>query len=82
MSEQMDGQEKQCPKCAGAMEQGFVADLMGPLAGDVSKWNPGPPKSAFFTLTKRSYKELPMAAFRCASCGYVEFYAAKEFGRQ
>lgn len=44
-------------------------------------WNPGPPEYSFFTLTKRSPKSLPMAAFRCSDCGLVEFYADKQFAR-
>lgn len=74
--------ETSCPKCEKSMEQGFVADKMGHFYGDVTHWNPGPPESSFFTLTKLSYKALPMGAFRCPNCGLVEFYAGKEFARK
>jgi predicted nucleic-acid-binding Zn-ribbon protein len=79
--EKMAELQKSCPKCDERMEQGFVADKIGELWGDVSMWNPGPPESSFFTLTKRSPKALPMAAFRCSQCGLVEFYADNQFAR-
>lgn len=69
-----------CPKCNGKMNQGFVADKTH-LAIEVMMWRPGPPETSFFSGTKLPGGALPMAAFRCAHCGFVEFYANQSFGR-
>ena len=68
-----------CPKCQGEMIQGFVADFTH--AGVVvATWVQGPPEKAFWTGTKiEPRKKLPVATFRCASCGFLESYARKEF---
>jgi len=64
------------------MEQGFVPDF---THGDqlVNQWAPGPPKKSFWASTKVPKAELvPVAAFRCRSCGFLEFYARDEFAAQ
>jgi hypothetical protein len=44
-------------------------------------WQLGPAKKSFWGGLKISSRAalLPMAAFRCQTCGYVEFYAREEF---
>jgi hypothetical protein len=70
-----------CWKCDGEMTQGFVVDKThGGVA--VGEWGPGAPTASFWTGTKRPTESLPIGAFRCSSCGYLEFYAGEEFGRQ
>jgi hypothetical protein len=70
-----------CWKCDGEMTQGFVVDKThGGVA--VGEWGPGAPTTSFWTGTKRPAESLPIGAFRCSSCGYLEFYAGEEFGRQ
>ncbi len=77
----MDAATITCPKCNGAMNQGFVADKTHG-ATEVAMWRPGPPERSFFSGTKLPKDSLPMAAFCCEHCGFVEFYASKLFGRQ
>jgi predicted nucleic-acid-binding Zn-ribbon protein len=67
-----------CPKCNCQMEQGFIVD-MGHAVRLVSKWAPGVPRKAFLYKTKKPEYELPLGAFRCSSCGYVELYAGPNF---
>ncbi|QDT74769.1 PF20097 family protein [Lacipirellula limnantheis] len=69
-----------CPKCNGQMNQGFVADKTR-AAVEVMTWRPGPPETSFFSGTKLPAGSLPIAAFCCEHCGYLEFYASKLFGR-
>jgi hypothetical protein len=69
-----------CPKCNGQMNQGFVADKTH-LAVEVITWRPGPPETSFLSGTKLPTGSLPIAAFCCEHCGYLEFYANKLFGR-
>lgn len=61
------------------MVQGFVPDYApgGPV---VESWQKGPPKKAFWTRTKAPLTEgIPIGAFRCVKCGYLEFYANVNF---
>ena len=60
------------------MEQGFAVDSThGGLC--VSHWAPGSPMKSFWTGTKLPSDRLPIGAFRCSGCGYLEFYADKVF---
>ena len=71
-----------CPKCKGSMEQGFVTDnTYGAVA--VSQWVAGAPQKSFWTGTKVPKRAcVPIGGYRCASCGYLEFYARTEFVAQ
>jgi|WetSurMetagenome_2_1015567.scaffolds.fasta_scaffold228910_2 hypothetical protein len=74
--------DRRCPKCGGEMVQGFVPDLTygGQL---VPKWHEGRPQKSFWTVTKGAADEgVPMGAFRCAKCGYLEFFADPQFAAQ
>ncbi|MGB1130014.1 MAG: hypothetical protein ACPG4K_08185 [Haloferula sp.] len=78
-SDKMTKHPTNCPKCEGRMEQGYVPDhaYSSILVG---KWHPGPPPMAFWSETKAPAREgIPMGAFRCDQCGYLEFYARHEF---
>ena len=77
----MSDQSRVCCKCDGQLVQGFVVDhTYGGIAA--GEWGPGAPKSSFWTGTKRPADTLPIGAFRCLSCGYLEFYAGEQFGSQ
>lgn len=72
--------EAKCPKCGGEMQQGFVPDCTygGPLTG---RWFPGPPRRGWLAeITALNLRSgIPIGAFRCAGCGYLEFYADGRF---
>ncbi|MDB5344392.1 MAG: hypothetical protein JWP89_2769 [Schlesneria sp.] len=76
----MDQVPSVCPKCQGEMIQGHALDCTygGVL---VSSWQEGPPKKAFWGGLKipRRHSLLPLGAYRCQTCGYLEFYAREEF---
>jgi hypothetical protein len=61
------------------MEQGFVLDnTYG--ARVVSQWAAGAPVKSFWVGTKPPDDKLvPIGAYRCASCGFLELYARQEF---
>jgi predicted nucleic-acid-binding Zn-ribbon protein len=73
---------ERCPKCDGQMEQGFILDMT--YGGRVvSKWAAGAPIKSVWSGTKLPEEKLiPVGAFRCASCGYLESYARDEFAAQ
>ena len=61
---------QQCPKCNGRMEQGFILDK-GLNKQYVSRWAAGQPEKSFFTGVADT-QAIPIGAFRCSSCGYLE----------
>jgi hypothetical protein len=70
-----------CCKCEGPLVQGFVLDRTYGAIG-AGEWGPGAPTSSFWTGVKRPAETLPIGAFRCSSCGFIEFYAGEEFGKR
>jgi hypothetical protein len=71
-----------CPKCKGNMVGGFIPDVTyGGFI--VTGWHEGDPKKSFWMRTKVSLEDcVPIRAFRCSGCGFLELYADKKFGAQ
>ncbi len=68
-----------CPKCSGTMEQGFIPDFAHSSIL-VGSWHEKHPKKSFFRRTDASFKDgIPIGAFRCADCGFLELYADERF---
>jgi hypothetical protein len=68
-----------CPKCQGELVQGFIPDLAFAQAV-VGHWYKGPPRTHYSGDMKvPALGGLPIAAFRCSQCGYLELYADKEY---
>ena len=67
-----------CPKCNVLMEQGLLADFQ---QGGVIQtlWVAGDQELEFNAwigeLMPKSRRRLPVLAFRCPECGFLEFYA-------
>jgi hypothetical protein len=74
-------QSSLCPKCNSPMEQGYVVD-MSHAARFVSSWARGAPQQSWILNTRLPKETLPIGAFRCSSCGYVESYAREEFAAE
>jgi predicted Zn-ribbon and HTH transcriptional regulator len=73
---------ERCPKCKGAMVQGFIFEFDGPLR-KVSSWVEGAPEKSFWQKTKvRKEKIVPIGTYRCSVCGFLESYARDEFAAQ
>lgn len=70
----MTDSEINCPKCKNAMEEGFEIGGFGPI---VDKWIGGQPEHGWLGLGLKvgGRKSLPIAIYRCSSCGYLERYA-------
>lgn len=72
----------ECPKCRGTMVQGFVPDYSH-AAILVGGWHPGQPQKSFWTRTKAPrVNGLPIGAFRCQRCGFLEFYSDARFAAE
>jgi hypothetical protein len=77
-----------CPKCNHPMEQGNVLDhvVQGLLSerlrlvSHLSHWAPVPASRSYWTAAELpDDKLIPIATYRCSSCGYLECYARREF---
>ncbi len=72
-------QEPKCPQCQGAMVQGFIPDYAHSMK-TVASWVEGRPRRSWWQWTKVPVGGgVPIAAFRCSKCGYLEFYADEKF---
>ena len=74
----MDESNLNCPKCAGEMEEGFIADHG---YGNVrsSDWVEGAPVKSFWSGTRiNDKKQYRVRTMRCVRCGYLESYAIDE----
>ena len=68
-----------CPKCQSQMASGFIPDF-APGGHFISAWHEGQPRKSFWGGLKLRWTDVqPIRAFRCANCGYLEFYADKQF---
>ena len=71
----MPAREPRCPKCEGAMEEGYVADYAHGAIRQ-SEWVDGEPERSFWTgLKVKGHAQVPVTALRCSLCGFLEFYA-------
>jgi DNA-directed RNA polymerase subunit RPC12/RpoP len=65
-----------CPKCQKTMEEGHIPDI-GHDHVTPSAWSHGlaEPRRFFGGIKFESKEQIPLSAYRCPSCGYVELYA-------
>lgn len=75
-------QDLKCPKCQNEMVQGFIPDYTF-MARWIASWIEGQPKRSFIRYTKVPIGGgIPIAAFRCKQCGYLELYSDDKFAAQ
>jgi ribosomal protein L40E len=75
----MNNSEKVCPKCNGKMEIGFTPDYSY-MKISVSSWVRGIPKKSFISKLLVPYADrIPIAAYRCTKCGFIEYYSDEKF---
>ena len=71
--------EKECGKCGALLEEGFVPDYGHLQVPQPVTWVEGKPQSSIWTGTKiGNRRQLEVAAYRCTSCGCIEFYALED----
>lgn len=64
----------QCPKCNGAMVEGFVPTEKSSMPL-ISVWVEGPPQKGWMGNVKQPGTPIPIETWRCRRCGYLESYA-------
>ena len=62
-----------CSKCSGSMEIGWLIDR-GHYRLDSLHWVKGSPEAALLSGVKEPKNPLPVIAYCCVACGYVEMY--------
>ena len=68
--------ELTCPRCAGPMEDGFVADKAHYSVPETQSWVEGAPERSFWSgLQMKNREVLRVMTYRCEKCGYLESYA-------
>lgn len=66
-----------CPKCAGAMVEGFELDESHGWRRPAG-WVEGKPQRSVWTgVSLRGRRQLPIRSFRCRRCGFLESYATE-----
>jgi hypothetical protein len=71
-------EQPRCGKCQGTMELGHIPDTSRNRATP-SAWLAGPPESRSFFLgiQWKADLQIPLSAFRCTQCAFVEIYAKR-----
>ncbi len=65
-----------CPKCAGAMAQGYLVDRDSSGGHQVGNWIEGAPdKRKWLGLIIGKAAKLEVQTWRCGRCGFLESYA-------
>ena len=65
-----------CPKCEKSMDRGHIPDLAHGAVRP-SAWAPGEAVGQGFLggIKYKAKVTIPLSAYRCSACGYVELYA-------
>jgi hypothetical protein len=67
--------ERKCSKCSGDMELGFIVDKSRE-SWLPSEWIEGPPEINWYgSIKTKDRNTFWTEAWRCKSCGFLEFYA-------
>ena len=66
-----------CPKCASAMEEGFLLDKTDPTGFPLApEWAEGTPEPSMWTgLKLKGRVRHKVTTYRCTHCGFLESYA-------
>jgi hypothetical protein len=67
-----------CPKCNEFMDRGHIPDYAhGDVMALQTVWSPGDPVPRRFQTGIKADRDaqIPVTAYRCAACGFVELYA-------
>jgi hypothetical protein len=67
-----------CLRCKQPMEQGYMIDRGHGNAKHVANWVEGEPDLRWYGIKTRGHHQIPVAAYRCTTCGAVELRAVDE----
>ena len=64
-----------CLRCGVAMDEGYLADGGYGATIEVATWVGGAPDVRWHGVKTKGHDRIPLSAYRCAKCGFVEFRA-------
>ena len=67
-----------CLRCQSDMDTGYVLDQGHHSREQVANWVGGPPDLRWHGLSTKGHVKVPLVAYRCRECGYVELRAPKK----
>ena len=71
-----------CPKCQGQMSPGYIPDFDENIIRQ-SNFYAGEPRTGWGGSLKINQNDaLPVRAYCCVACGFLEFYASEKFKAQ
>ena len=75
----MTTDQLKCPKCDGAMEEGYCLDHSALGGAGQQRWGKGKPKRSFAHGTvPSSGLRFIVTTYRCCKCGFLEAYAESD----
>ncbi len=74
----MNDLDLKCLRCKAAMERGYLPDRGHGNATQVAEWVSDAPDKRWWGLRTKGHEQIPLSAYRCERCGYVEFRAIAE----
>ena len=66
-----------CLRCQADMELGYVLDRAH-NSEEVARWVGGPPDRRWYGLRTKGRVNVPLVAYRCSVCDYVELRAPQK----
>jgi hypothetical protein len=66
-----------CLRCHSDMDIGYVLDRAHNTS-EVANWVGGAPDRRWYGLTTKGHVNVPLVAYRCRACGYVELRAPRQ----
>ena len=64
-----------CPKCSGAMQDGFTLEISAYDSNSQETWIEGKPEYEFWSgLKTNGRKRYAIISYRCIQCGFLEQY--------
>ncbi len=72
--------KKNCPKCEGIIDEGYILDSGHGNMKRLPTWIAGKPDKSFWAggLKTNDKKQFDVKDFRCIQCGFIESYATRE----
>ena len=71
----MTNAQLKCLRCGEEMDLGYLADGGHGVNSEVAKWVADAPVIGWWGVKTKGHQQIPLSAYRCAQCGFVEFRA-------
>ena len=76
----MSDKRRECPKCRGSMDAGFLADH-SQGAYSLPTFVLGPVRKKWWGIKLKGQPKFHVVTYRCSRCGFLESHATGEKGK-